>query len=169
MFKNTSLFLCLAFTTLLSNAEVASSKHQFSLGLGTLYGNANLDIGGIVGARYEYMSEHNLAPFVAIAPLGEVFSYKVGGSYYFNGENFKPRLSLSYGSVDSEYMGDDNPYSFSDENPKVYTGISIGLGFIYKKFTFDLTSSQITDTLTQEDKDMLIEESLISTNFGYVY
>ena len=115
------------------------------------------------------MSSIGLAPFIAIAPLGEVLSYKIGTSYYFSGENFKPRISLSYGTVDSEYLADYSSNNPFEDKAHTYHGTSIGIGFIYKHFTFDLTSNQITDTLTPEDENMLIEESFISTNFGYAY
>lgn len=172
MFKKIVFFITLSCTSLFTVAEV--SKHQFSLGIGTLYGNADMDIGGVIGVRYEYMSTYGLAPFVAIAPFAEEFSYKVGTSYYFSGDTFKPRISLSYGIIDNEYFsdftsnGDGSSITVTNET-KLYAGVSAGIGFIYKKFTFDLTSNQITDTLTLEDENMLIEKSFVSANFGYVY
>ncbi len=173
MINKIAIFLSIFSVASFLSAEELS-KHQLSLGIGTLYGNADMDIGGVIGIRYEYMSSYGLAPFVAIAPFAEEFSYKIGTSYYFSSDTFKPRISLSYGIIDNEYFSDftsnyDGGSVTITNETKLYTGVSAGIGFIYRKFTFDLTSNQITDTLTLEDEDMLIEKTFVSANFGYVY
>lgn len=169
MFIKFFTLISLCLSALAANAnEKTTAQHQLSLGLGTLYGNANLDIGGVIGGRYEYIKANGFAPFIAIAPFGEEFSYKVGASYYFSGENLKPRFSLSYGTVESEYLPDENSNNFEDK-AHTYMGTSIGTGFKYKHATFDLTYNQITDTLTAQDKNYLIEKAFVSANFGYVY